>query len=367
MNMEKVIEGYLDKNSKKTNQPVNISLQLKDHQLTMLKQIEDIENETEKTSDGYNKGVIADTVGSGKSIIILAAIQNNPKYVSKHGHTFKKELSNNWWGNSVEYKDVNLINSNLLVVPHNIYYQWLSYINDFTKLSVYQISRQSNILPREERNEYSNYDIVLCKSTQYHNLMETFSFEEDEILNENFFNFYEKYNVYQIVNEITKYQKEIFSLPRYDLCKTIPKTTPAQIEPSFNIINDINKQFYEQTKKLNNILSSFDYSKFVKEYHEKCREIKDIKIHKGDIWCRVIFDEADSISIPNCLESRAYFTWFITSSIKNLLHPNGSIEENISGLHHNGYIKKVFSRIYFRNKSEIHGMRRKSNRRTLAF
>ena len=29
------------------------------------------------------------------------------------------------------------------------------------------------------------------------------------------------------------------------------------------------------------------------------------------VW--VIFDEADSISIINVLESRAYFSWFITS------------------------------------------------------
>ena len=45
--MEKIVDGYLDENSKKTSQPKNINLQLKEHQLTMLKQIEDIENETE--------------------------------------------------------------------------------------------------------------------------------------------------------------------------------------------------------------------------------------------------------------------------------------------------------------------------------
>ena len=352
MNIENIIEGYLDENSKKTKQPENIKLNLKEHQLTLLKRIEEIENQEDKVCEGYNKGVIADTVGAGKSIVILSAIQNNPKYVSNHGNKFKKDLSNYWWGTSIEYEDVNLINSNLIVVPHNIFNQWLGYIQDYTKLSVYQISRQSQIFSKEERYNYSKYDIVLCKSTQYNNLMETFEFDEEDKTNEKFTEFYEKYNVYQTISEISKIQNEIFELPRYELCKTRPRSSPTHIVPYLNKIKDINQQFYDNTKKLNEILDYFDYNSFIEEYNEVCREIKDIKVHKGDIWCRVIFDEADSISIPNCLESRAYFSWFITSSIKNLIYPNGFTENfvNIHGLHNNGYIKNVFRRIYFLNR-----------------
>ena len=352
MNIENIIEGYLNENDEKSKQPDKIKLELKEHQLTLLKRIEDIENQKDKVCEGYNKGVIADTVGSGKSIVILSAIQNNINYKANDSSKFSKELCNNWWGTTIKYENVNLIKSNLIVVPHSIFNQWVGYINNYTQLSLYQISRQSQILPKEERYNYSNYDIVLCKSTQYNNLMETFEFEEEEKTNDKFIEFYEKYNVYQTINEISKIQNEIFDLPRYELCKTRPRSAPTHIVPYLNKINDINSQFYKNTKKLNDLLTSFDYKKFIDEYNELCREIKDIRVHKGDIWCRVIFDEADSIGISNCLDSRAYFTWFITSSIKNLIYPNGFEENNISvsGLHHNGYIKNVFRRIYFLNR-----------------
>ena len=74
MNIENIIEGYLHENSKKTKQPENIKLNLKEHQLTLLRRIEEIENQKDKICEGYNKGVIADTVGSGKSIVILSAV-----------------------------------------------------------------------------------------------------------------------------------------------------------------------------------------------------------------------------------------------------------------------------------------------------
>lgn len=72
-------------------------------------------------------------------------------------------------------------------------------------------------------------------------------------------------------------------------------------------------------------------------------------------WSRVVFDEADTIKIPKCIYPKARFVWFVTSSLQNLLFPNGyyaftqNIERNcvmvrniIDGLNHTGYIKDTF-------------------------
>lgn len=42
-------------------------------------------------------------------------------------------------------------------------------------------------------------------------------------------------------------------------------------------------------------------------------------VFEKKIISRLIFDEADTINIPNCVEIQATFTWFITSSIRNII------------------------------------------------
>jgi len=81
---------------------------------------------------------------------------------------------------------------------------------------------------------------------------------------------------------------------------------------------------------------------------------------------RVIYDEADTIHIPNCYKLNAMFYWFITSSIQNLLIPVSRYWENklIDGIRCTGFIKNTFSEleekvfpfynlIFFKNKDEF--------------
>lgn len=68
------------------------------------------------------------------------------------------------------------------------------------------------------------------------------------------------------------------------------------------------------------------------------------------IFNRIIFDEADSIRIPNCEKIPASFYWFVTSSIHNLLNPCArshlsSYNFHINGIRHNGFIKNIFVQI----------------------
>ena len=74
-------------------------------------------------------------------------------------------------------------------------------------------------------------------------------------------------------------------------------------------------------------------------------------------WSRVIFDEADAIHLPACVKPFTRFTWFITSSLHNLLFyqgsywlkdDNGSITRYVTQkLSNHGYIKNTFKKITY--------------------
>jgi hypothetical protein len=59
---------------------------------------------------------------------------------------------------------------------------------------------------------------------------------------------------------------------------------------------------------------------------------------------RIIYDEADTIHIPNCSKPNARFYWFVTSSIQNLIVPFSRFWENkvIDGIKCTGFIKNTF-------------------------
>ena len=51
-------------------------------------------------------------------------------------------------------------------------------------------------------------------------------------------------------------------------------------------------------------------------------ELKDKQNYKI-VFSRVLYDEADSIKLPNNPKIPANFYWFITSTINSLLYPDG--------------------------------------------
>ena len=80
--------------------------------------------------------------------------------------------------------------------------------------------------------------------------------------------------------------------------------------------------------------------------------------HNDIRFNRVIFDEADSINIPNCEKPNANFTWMVTSSLQNLFFVHGYYyirdtnyisgyerafrRHYTNGIRKNGYIKETF-------------------------
>ena len=120
-------------------QPKDIKIPLKSHQLTLLKKCSELENSShnpiillDTANDTESElqstfGIIGDIVGSGKTLSILSIIAKQPilknrlpKMINKGSITCTERCLSDF-----EVKPYNII-----VVPHTIYKQWKSTIED---------------------------------------------------------------------------------------------------------------------------------------------------------------------------------------------------------------------------------------------
>jgi hypothetical protein len=129
----------LSSNSIIAQQPNDINIELKKHQLAMLNRCIEIENNNEY-------GIMSDRPGTGKTYVILSLI-------------------NYFKGNNKK---------NIIVVPQNIYTQWINSIEKFSKnLSYIKFVNYDNILSLyNDSNILSSYDIILTTSS-YYNIIAT--------------------------------------------------------------------------------------------------------------------------------------------------------------------------------------------------
>lgn len=265
----------LNEKSRKYNvNPDRFKIKLHPHQLTLLQACINFENNKiylkkyKNLVDNYNVGendyirtnmaVIGDKVGSGKSYVILALILENK---SIHNYQIESYGLNNIFINITS--PLETYKTNLLVIPHNLYYQWKKYITNITddtnfkyKLICRKKDLQEFIL---DTKKLKDYDLVLVTDT------------------------------------------------------------------NFKIISNL-------------IL------------------INNIKIN------RLIFDEIDSLNIPNNKKLNSNFYWFITASYSNLLFPKGYgffdkrlnvYIRKASGLNNKGYITDLFTNIFYNMKEEF--------------
>ena len=130
------IDYIVDEYSPHIEQPTDIKMPLKPHQLAMINKMKDLETPDMKVLDTENNewfktdfGALCDKVGSGKSLTILGLIAQN-KQLTPGDKCLKS------YGNMVHLysKSQLYIPINIIVVPHGIVSQWETYINDFTDL-----------------------------------------------------------------------------------------------------------------------------------------------------------------------------------------------------------------------------------------
>ena len=276
----------------KISQPSSIKTQLKDHQSSSIaKMIYMEENRNIKinefcgryngilwesgwdyTIDRFNSGItninlncgiLCNSVGSGKSLIILGLIANNKKVKLYQKNSIVGDNKGPYVSLTRDMSSPRVeIESNLIVVPHPIYNQWTKYINRETNLKTLYI---------KGKNELSILEKIVS----------------DEILNnENIAGHY-----------YMGYLALAIGLSKYDI--VLVKST-------------LYNKFIDTILKVSNHLSNY------------------IPIKS---WSRLIYDEICNIELPNNRFIRANYTWFITSSINDLMSCN---------FKNNGFLKAVW-------------------------
>lgn len=171
----------LDETSKTIDQPSNIKVKLKPHQLTLLRNCIEYENNRIKLKDyptisekypqlqenDYIKthlGILGDKVGSGKSYVILSLILCNKdiNYSQIETFGFNKVFLN--ISTQIEsYK------TNLLVIPHNLFFQWSDYIKNISDDITYKLIKHKKNLQEfiKDAKKLNNYDLVLITDTNF--------------------------------------------------------------------------------------------------------------------------------------------------------------------------------------------------------
>lgn len=161
-------------------------IKLKQHQKTLLKKCSDIEksqdmNEMFDVSDSSDTsvnmntgiGILSDMPGSGKSYVILSLLYNtkdgsNNRLIHKHTTYAKNKIY-------LCKQIIEFYNTNVIVVPHNVFTQWQQYINDFEDFASIFICKMSHVDCFEtELKNHEKYldkiDIILVTVGFYNNL-----------------------------------------------------------------------------------------------------------------------------------------------------------------------------------------------------
>jgi len=163
-------------------QPKDIKIPLKSHQLTLLKKCSELENSShnpiillDAANDTESElqstfGIIGDIVGSGKTLSILSIIAKQPilknrlpKMINKGSITCTERCLSDF-----EVKPYNII-----VVPHTIYKQWKSTIEDYTSLKYFGINNKKSfetfcdIFNSEEKSKEFDSQIILVSNTRF--------------------------------------------------------------------------------------------------------------------------------------------------------------------------------------------------------
>lgn len=172
----------ITENDPRAENPI-CNIRLKPHQLTLLHRCIKYENneqylhtfssleERVARTDYFktNIGVIADRVGSGKSYVMLSLILSN-NIMNRQTNIVKSAALNH-----VTYHFENnerSIKTSMIVIPHNLCYQWETYIAKFGGNLKYKMINKTKAYNTflEEEDKY-DYDVVLVSSTYYNKLV----------------------------------------------------------------------------------------------------------------------------------------------------------------------------------------------------
>jgi SNF2 family DNA or RNA helicase len=173
-----IVIDELTEDHPKAEQPQNVNLALKTHQLTLLYRCIEYENRNIKLdefsslrphameTDEFKTriGVIADRVGSGKSFVVLSIIMSN-NIMTKDTTIVKSCGMNNV---AYFFKDTKpVVKTNMLVIPHNLCSQWDSYIQTFSPNLNYKVINKQKIIDTiiENNVDLTQLDLIVVTAT----------------------------------------------------------------------------------------------------------------------------------------------------------------------------------------------------------
>ena len=145
------IENVIDDQSILANQPELIKTKLYDYQAATLyhainfeknKKI-NIQDEGKEIIIKTNMGVIANKVGSGKSLIALSLINNEE--LKQNNYICSFVSNNNLLKEYIKTDYIYYLKLNLIVVPHNLINQWEGYIVNDTEFKYSILAKKKDV------------------------------------------------------------------------------------------------------------------------------------------------------------------------------------------------------------------------------
>ena len=325
----------LPEGNKITNEMLGDTIvkELKPHQQRLVWEMKRYENCPYTYTTNGRFGFLCDKVGTGKSLSILALIAANKnvcggkKYkvpyitpIRRYDGSFQLPIGLDYttYQNNSEYK---FIRSTLIVVPHSIISQWIQYINDDTNLSCYVVNTRKKIalfmkeLPKFVQNPEDAPDIVLVKSSIYNRFTETIDVEYQE----------PEYDFDPYIPETTSQDYVTHELPNIIREIRINYRRLSRIEEGFRLGIETKQTFAE---KIMDLIQYLNLKKDIVRTAQEDTTVTQgkilnhvIKIKKGLVWNRVVYDEADTIAIGNANKVWGRVYWMLTASYPYIIKP----------------------------------------------
>ena len=333
--------------------PKNIKIKLKPHQKRTLYEMTIRENGKYRFSDGCNINFLCDNVGSGKSLCVLSLIANSPtskfapqtyyddstkvgnsnsSYSSYSTYNYQKDfhLGNGYKINNglCASSDAIELKTNLIIIPHNVFNQWMGYIKTQTNLTVFGISGKKDYTKMCKSkdsilNVCNNNQILLVKSTMYKPLIKLINTSLGYPSCDNdTYELPDELKLKQSPKESLKTSSDKFTTCSNELRELMYKTScKSQLE------DDVKEHLFlkieELRKTLKGIIDKTNWEDWNKINISKVSAVTRSNQLQNYYFQRVFVDEVDSIRIPSFPFAYAKQTWFITSSINNITYPKG--------------------------------------------
>ena len=364
-------QGTISPNGPIINTPAKISVELKSHQKRTLYEMLQKENSKYRYSSGWNVNLLCDDVGSGKSLCVLSLIAHQPLsniktdlYYSSKRH--RSVSGHQWYGSNYDlqytqgFSDAAVeLESNLIVVPHNIFLQWKEYITKYTKIKTFYIKGKKDYIKfTESKDSVIKYckenDIILVKSTMYKKFFAHLNIAFHDTTQNDSISVTDKISNITEISDPTIQMKYKMRQIKSDLLDNYTEfLNMTEVDNKDDSNQKLKTRFKKLITNLQGVVEGYNWDDIGKESHKKITPYKNnIKTY---YFQRVIVDEVDSIKIPAFPYIHSKQIWYISSSINNIIYPygnkqysheSGTYKTISSGIPGTGFLKEILADIF---------------------